>query len=54
SRRLKKLLQNNIKISVTESKLQIGQYLQNNKNYDNILILSNKSTKDIIEYIRND
>ncbi len=54
SRRLKKLLQNNIKISVIESKLQIGQYLQNNKNYDNILILSNKSTKDIIEYIRND
>ncbi len=54
SRRLKKLLQNNIKISVIESKSQIGHYLQNNNNYDNILILSNKSTKDIIEYIRND
>ena len=52
SKRLKKLVENNIKISVIESKLQIGHYLQNNNNYDNILILSNKSTKDIIEHIR--
>ena len=53
SKRLKKLLENNIKISVIESKSQIGHYLQNNE-YDNILILSNKNTKDIIESIRNE
>ena len=54
SKRLKKLFENNIKISVIESKSQIGHYLQNNNEYDNILILSNKSTKDIIKSIRNE
>ena len=54
SKRLKKLLENNIKISVIESKSQIGHYLQKNNEYDNILILSNKSTKDIIKSIRNE
>jgi hypothetical protein len=54
SERLKKLLENNIKISVIESESQIGHYLQNNNDYDNILILSNKSTKDIIKSIKNE
>ena len=54
SERLKKLLENNIKISVIESESQIGHYLQNNNEYDNILILSNKSTKDIIKSIKNE
>ena len=54
SRRLKKLVQNNIKISVIESKSQIGDYLQSNDSYDNILILSNKNTKDIVGYIKNE
>ena len=54
SKRLKKLLENNIKISVIESKSQIGHYLQKNYDYDNILILSNKNTKDIIKSIRNE
>ena len=54
SKRLKKLLENNIKISVIESKSQIGHYLQKNNEYDNILILSNKNTKDIIKSIRNE
>ena len=54
SKRLKKLVENNIKISVIESKSQIGHYLQKNNEYDNILILSNKNTKDIIKSIRNE
>ena len=54
SKRLKKLVENNIKISVIESKSQIGHYLQNNNKYDNILILSNKNTEDIIKSIRNE
>ena len=54
SKRLKKLLENNIKISVIESQSQIGHYLQNNNEYDTILILSNKSTKEIIRSIRNE
>ena len=54
SKRLKKLVENNIKISVIESKSQIGHYLQKNNEYDNILILSNKNTEDIIKYIRNE
>ena len=52
SRRLKKLFQNNIKINVIECKSQIGDYLLSNNCFDNILILSNKNTKDIIEYIK--
>ncbi len=54
SKRLKKLLENNIKINVIESKSQIGHYLQTNNAYDNILILSNKNTEDIIKSIRNE
>ena len=54
SERLKKLVENNIKINVIESKSQIGHYLQTNNAYDNILILSNKNTKDIIKSIRNE
>ena len=54
SKRLKKLLENNIKINVIESKSQIGDYLQTNNAYDNILILSNKNTEDIIKSIRNE
>ena len=54
SKRLKKLLENNIKINIIESKSQIGQYLQTNNDYDNILILSNKNTEDIIKSIRNE
>ena len=54
SRRLRQLLQNNIKINVIESKSQIRDYLQSNINYDNILILSNKSTKEIIDHIKNE
>jgi UDP-N-acetylmuramate: L-alanyl-gamma-D-glutamyl-meso-diaminopimelate ligase len=52
SRRLKKIFQNNIKINVIECKSQIGDYLLSNNCFDNILILSNKNTKDIIEYIK--
>ena len=52
SKRLKKLFRNNIKINVIESKSQIGDYLISNNCFDNILILSNKNTKDIIEYIK--
>jgi len=52
SKRLKKLFQNNIKINVIECKSQIRDYLLSNDNFDNILILSNKNTKDIIEYIK--
>jgi len=52
SKRLKKLFRNNIKINVIECKSQIGDYLISNNCFDNILILSNKNTKDIIEYIK--
>jgi len=52
SKRLKKLFRNNIKINVIECKSQIGDYLLSNNYFDNILILSNKNTKDIIEYIK--
>jgi UDP-N-acetylmuramate: L-alanyl-gamma-D-glutamyl-meso-diaminopimelate ligase len=52
SRRLKKLFQNNIKINVIESKSQISDYLLINNCFDNVLILSNKNTKDIIKYIK--
>ena len=52
SRRLKKLFRNNIKINVIESKTQISDYLLNNNCFDNVLILSNKNTKDIIKYIK--
>ena len=52
SKRLKKLFRNNIKINVIECKSQIGDYLTSNNCFDNILILSNKNTKDIIEYIK--
>ena len=52
SKRLKKLFRNNIKINVIECKSQIGDYLISNNCFDNILILSNKKTKDIIEYIK--
>jgi UDP-N-acetylmuramate: L-alanyl-gamma-D-glutamyl-meso-diaminopimelate ligase len=52
SKRLKKLFRNNIKINVIECKSQIGDYLISNNCIDNILILSNKNTKDIIEYIK--
>ena len=52
SRRLKKLFQNNIKINVIECESQIGDYLISNNCFDSILILSNKNTKDIIEYIK--
>ena len=52
SRRLKKIFQNNIKINVIECESQIGDYLISNNCFDSILILSNKNTKDIIEYIK--
>ena len=52
SRRLKKLFKNNIIINVIECESQIGDYLLSNNYFDNILILSNKNTKDIIEYIK--
>ena len=54
SKRLKKLLENNIKINVIESESEIGHYLQTSNTYDNILILSNKNTEDIIKSIRNE
>ena len=48
----KNIFKNNIKINVIECKSQISDYLLNNIYFDTILILSNKNTKDIIEYIK--
>ena len=52
--KLKRYFSNNIKINVIECESQIGQYLSNEKKFDNILILSNKNTKNVIKYIKDE
>ena len=54
NRELNRYFSNNIKINVIECESQIGEYLSNEKKFDNILILSNKNTKNVIEYIKNE
>tara|TARA_Y100000389_G_C17432510_1_gene503552 strand:+ start:402 stop:1721 length:1320 start_codon:yes stop_codon:yes gene_type:complete len=54
SSKLQALVKNNIKINVIESKSQISDYLNRNKTFDNVLILSNKNTEDVIGYIKNE
>ena len=48
----KSLARNNNKINVIESVSQISQYLKYNENFDVVLILSNKDTNDIKEYLK--
>ncbi len=43
---------NNNKINVIESESQISQYLNCNKKFDIILILSNKNTNDVKKYLK--
>ncbi|MCH1416695.1 MAG: hypothetical protein L7V30_04195, partial [Gammaproteobacteria bacterium] len=54
NKKLLKYFSNNIKINVIECESQIGDYLSNISKFDNILILSNKNTKNIIKYIKNE
>jgi len=48
----KSLARNNNKINVIESVSQISQYLKCNYDFDVVLILSNKDTNDIKEYLK--
>ena len=52
--KLLKYFSKNIKINVIECESQIGDYLSNVNKFDNILILSNKNTKNTIKYIKNE
>jgi UDP-N-acetylmuramate: L-alanyl-gamma-D-glutamyl-meso-diaminopimelate ligase len=52
--KLLKYFSKNIKINVIECESQIGDYLSNVNKFDNILILSNKNTKNAIKYIKNE
>jgi len=54
NKKLLKYFSNNIKINVIEYESQIGDYLSNVSKFDNILILSNKNTKNVIKYIKNE
>ncbi|MBL6818826.1 MAG: UDP-N-acetylmuramate:L-alanyl-gamma-D-glutamyl-meso-diaminopimelate ligase [Gammaproteobacteria bacterium] len=54
NKKLLKYFSNNIKINVIECESQIGDYLSNISKFDNILILSNKNTKNVIKYIKNE
>ncbi len=54
NKKLLKYFSNNIKINVIECESQIGDYLFNINKFDNILILSNKNTKNVIKYIKNE
>ena len=52
NRMFKSLAKNNNKINVIESEVQIGQYLKHIKNFDIILILSNKNTNNVKKYLK--
>jgi UDP-N-acetylmuramate: L-alanyl-gamma-D-glutamyl-meso-diaminopimelate ligase len=54
NKKLLKYFSNNIKINVIECESQIGDYLSNISKFDSILILSNKNTKNVIKYIKNE
>jgi len=54
NKKLLKYFSNNIKINVIEYESQIGDYLSNVSKFDNILILSNKNTENVIKYIKNE
>ena len=51
---LKRFIGNNIKINVIETEAQIREYLDKEKNFDIILVLSNKNTEKILRYIKNE
>ena len=51
---LKRLIGNNIKINVIETEAQIREYLDKENNFDIVLVLSNRNTKNILRYIKNE
>ena len=51
---LKRLIGNNIKINVIETEAQIREYLDRENNFDVVLVLSNRNTKNILRYIKNE
>ena len=50
---LKRLIGNNIKINVIETEAQIREYLEEENNFDIVLVLSNRNTENILRYIKN-